>query len=82
MGGLAAFLLTKLNCGWQIKTALILLPSIGYALIFRGQKFPATERVQLGVRTADMYREALRGRFLLWIGCMLLTASTELGPNQ
>jgi MFS family permease len=81
-GSVAAFLLTKLNCGWQIKTALILLPSIGYALIFRGQKFPATERVQLGIRTADMYREALRGRFLLWIGCMLLTASTELGPNQ
>jgi len=81
-GGLAAFLLTKLNCGWQIKTAVILLPAIAYGLIFSGQKFPATERVQLGVRTADMYREALRGRFLLWIGCMLLTASTELGPNQ
>lgn len=81
-GGLVAFLLSKLNCGWQIKTAVILLPAVVYGLIFTGQKFPATERVQLGVRTADMYREALRGRFLLWIGCMLLTASTELGPNQ
>src|ERR1017187_7579375 len=81
-GGLAAFLLTKLRFGWQIKTALILLPAVAYGLIFSGQKFPATERVQLGVRTADMYREALRGRFLLRIGCMLLTASTELGPNQ
>ena len=29
-----------------------------------------------------MYRQAVRGRFLLWIFCMLLTASTELGPNQ
>jgi MFS family permease len=81
-GGLAAYLLTKLHCGWQIKTAVILLPAIVYGLIFTGQKLPATERVQLGVRTADMYREALRGRFLLWIVCMLLTASTELGPNQ
>jgi MFS family permease len=29
-----------------------------------------------------MYREAARPRFLIWILCMLMTASTELGPNQ
>jgi fucose permease len=29
-----------------------------------------------------MYREALRPRFLMLVCCMLLTASTELGPNQ
>jgi fucose permease len=82
IGGLAAFLLTWLHCGWQIKVVFLLLPVAGYSLIFRGQKFPQTERVQRGVRTSDMYREALRGRFVLWVICMLLTASTELSPNQ
>lgn len=81
-GGLAAFLFTQLQLGWQWKTALILVPTLVYGLLFRGQAFPVTERVQRGVSTSAMYREALRWRFLLWIGCMLLTASTELGPNQ
>jgi fucose permease len=47
-----------------------------------GTKFPETERVQLGVSTGAMYREAIRPQFLVWVGCMILTASTELGPNQ
>lgn len=82
LGGLSAFGLTQLHFGWQIKTALILVPTLAYGLLFIGQSFPATERVQKGVRTSEMYRQAVRGRFLLWIFCMLLTASTELGPNQ
>ena len=78
IGGLAL----ELPSGWQIKTACLLLPVVIYSIVFSGCKFPATERVQRGVRTSDMYREALRGRFLLWVICMLLTASTELSPNQ
>ena len=82
MGGLLAFALTRLHLGWQIKMAMILLPTLGYGLIYFGQNFPATERIQHGVRTGEMYREALRPRFLILLFCMLLTASTELGPNQ
>jgi MFS family permease len=47
-----------------------------------GQKFPATERVQLGFSNAGMYRETLRPMLVLLVGCMFLTAATELGPNQ
>jgi MFS family permease len=81
-GGLAAFLLAKWNLGWQWKMALILLPTLAYGLMCLGQKFPATERVQRGISTAGMYRETIRPMFLLWVFCMFLTASTELGPNQ
>ncbi|MFZ0592971.1 MAG: MFS transporter [Bryobacteraceae bacterium] len=81
-GGLAAFAMTKLGLGWQAKMCLILIPALTYGFIFLGQTFPATERVQLGIPAKEMYREALRPRFLVWISCMLLTASTELGPNQ
>ena len=82
IAGLLCYALTRLQVGWQIKMAVVLLPTLGYGLIYFGQKFPVTERVQHGVRTGDMYREALRPRFLVLLFCMLLTASTELGPNQ
>ena len=81
-GGLAAYGLTNLHLGWQVKTCTILIPTFAYGFGFLGQQFPRTERVRQGVSAKAMYREALRPRFLLWIGCMLLTASTELGPNQ
>ena len=81
-GGLAAFLLTKMHVGWQWKMALILPLTALYGVMCSGQKFPVTERVQRGVSTAGMYRESVRPIFLLWVFCMFLTASTELGPNQ
>jgi MFS family permease len=82
IGGFAAFLLTRLNLNLQVKMAIILVPTLTYGLTYFGQKFPPTERVQHGVPAAEMYREALRPQFLIWVFCMLLTASTELGPNQ
>ena len=46
------------------------------------RSFPATERVQASVSTGAMFRELARPAFLLLLGCMFLTAATELGPNQ
>ena len=61
---------------------LLLVPLAIYGLLSVGQKFPQTERVQAKVSTGQMFLQALRPMFLLWAFCMLLTASTELGPNQ
>lgn len=82
IGGLIAFALSKFGLGWQVKMAIIFVPTLVYGALFIGKKFPKTERVQSGVSTAHMFREVLRPLFLIWIFCMLLTASTELGPNQ
>ncbi len=82
ISGLAVYALTKGGFGWQVKMLVVLLPTIVFGFLFAGQKFPSTERVQRGFSTAGMYREALRPLFLIWVFCMLLTASTELGPNQ
>ena len=82
IGGLAAYSLTKLGLGWQIKMSTILIPAIVYGLMILGQKFPATERVASGVSTGGMFRDALRPMFLLLALCMVLTATTELAPNQ
>jgi len=82
VGGLATLLLTQVKVGWQWKIALMIGPTIVYGAMSVGQKFPVTERVRTGVSTSRMYRETLRPMFLLWLACMFLTASTELGPNQ
>ncbi len=71
-----------LGLGWQARMALVLIPGVIYFLMVLTQQFPATERVASGVSTGEMFAEALRPMFLIWCFCMLLTASTELGPQQ
>jgi MFS family permease len=68
--------------GWKIKMGMLLVPLAIYGLMCVGQRFPVTERVQAKVSTGDMFLQVFRPMFLLWAFCMLLTASTELGPNQ
>lgn len=75
-------LLPKDSFGWKVKMAIILLPTLVYGFLFATTKTPPTERVASGVSTGDMFKEAFRPLFLLWMFCMLLTAATELGPNQ
>lgn len=71
-----------LSLGWKIKVGLILIPTLIYGLLLLGQSFPATERVQAGVSTAEMFKQAFHPLFLvIWV-CMWLTAASELGPNQ
>jgi MFS family permease len=84
LGGLLVFALDRLAIGnWQVKLALILLPAMTYGVLFLGQRFPATERVQSGVSFSQMFRETcLRPLFLVLMVCMMMTASVELGPNR
>jgi MFS family permease len=82
LGGLIAWGLTGLGADWRIKTAVILLPTLLYALMLFRLPFPRTEAVASGVPLREIYAEALRPLFLLFFGCMILTAATELAPNQ
>jgi MFS family permease len=90
IGGVASFLLDRIGWSpgaavalWQVKLVLILVPTVVYGIIFTAQKFPATERVQLGVSFGGMIEGALlRPLFLILLACMAITASLELGPNR
>ena len=72
----------KMILGWQIKAALVFIPTLIYGALFLYEPLPVTERVEAGISSREMYSQALRPMFLLWAVCMLLTASTELGPQQ
>lgn len=82
IGSLIAYLMTTKGMSWQAKQAIILVPTLIYGAWFLVLRLPATERVQSGVSTADMYKETFRPLFLVFLFSMLLTAATELGTNQ
>ena len=68
--------------GWQVKAALVFIPTLIYGALFLFESFPVTERVASGISSREMYMQAFRPMFLLWAVCMLMTASVELGPQQ
>jgi len=82
IGAVAAYLLTQVGAGWQVKMAIILVPTLIYGAMFVRAQIPPTERVLAGISTSAMFRETLRPMFLLLAFGMLLTAATELGTNQ
>ena len=84
LGGLAAFALDSAGiASWQIKIALILIPTAAYGVLLLGQRFPATEGVRSGVSMGEMFRATLATPLmLLMLLCMAMTASIELGPNR
>jgi len=95
LGGLLGYAITKgmgldvigissaaLSFGWKIKVGLILIPTLIYGYLISGEKFPETERVARGVSYGDMFKEAFRPLFLLFVVLMMMTAATELGPDQ
>jgi MFS family permease len=83
IGGVLAFVFSKIGLGWEMKMALLLIPSVIYLVMIIGHKFPATERVTAGVSFGEMFTEALM-RPLFWIifAMMLLTAASELVPGM
>lgn len=83
IGSVVAYLVMDvMNLGWQILVGILFIPLIIYGYLFFGQNMPKTERVQMGVSTADMWKAIITPLFILMGFCMLLTASTELATNQ
>ena len=84
IGGLVAFILAKAGLGWKAQFATMLVPLAAYGFMFfaQHQPMPQTERVQRGESTGSMFKACLAPAFILMVGCMLLTASTELGSGQ
>jgi len=71
-----------LGLSWQVMVATLFVPLIVYGYLFMGEKFPRTERVEMGVTNKQMWQSIFTPLFLFMGFCMLLTAATELGTNQ
>lgn len=87
IGGVASYLLGMAAAGgaadWRLKLGLVFVPTVIYGILFIGQTFPATERVQSGITFEGMVKATLlRPLFLILLACMCITASLELGPGR
>jgi MFS family permease len=82
IGGVLSYFMAGAGLGWKAQFATMLVPLVIYGIMFIGQSFPKTERVQLGISWGSMFKACLNPLFLLMVVCMLMTASTELGINQ
>jgi fucose permease len=67
---------------WQSMVASLFVPLIIYGYLFSGQEFPLTERVSMGISTADALKSLLTPLYLFIAVCMMLSAATELGTTQ
>jgi MFS family permease len=81
IGGVLAYFIEKAGYGWKTEFATMLLPLAAYGILFVGQTFPKTERVQQGVSYGSMLTACLNPLFLLMVACMFMTATTELGST-
>lgn len=95
IGGLLGYFITKsmgldsptvsasvLALGWKIKVGMILVPTLIYGYLISGETFPKTERVASGFSYGEMFKEAFRPMFLVFLVLMMVTSATELGPDQ
>ena len=83
IGALVGYLIMDIiGLNWQVMVATLFIPLIIYGYLFFGQKFPVTERVQMGVSYGDMFKSVLRPLFIFMVLCMFLTAASELANTQ
>jgi MFS family permease len=71
-----------MGLSWQIMVATLFVPVVIYGAMFYGQKFPVTERVQMGISNKQMFSSIGKPLFLFMVFCMFLTAASELGTTQ
>ena len=81
-GGLMVFFFNRIEVGWRIQIALLVIPTLLYGMMFFRQKFPATERTLLGGSYKDMLKAIISPLFLFIAFLMILTSSVEFGANQ
>ncbi len=82
IGGLLGLAIGQAGLSWKAQLVAAILPAVAFGVMLAGAKFPPTERVAAGVSAGSMMKEVFRPFFLVWFGCMFLTAAAELAPGQ
>lgn len=82
VGGLIAWALGQLGLSWQVKLAVVALPTLGYLMLVIPLQYPSTERVDARVSSSVMFAQLKRPLFIVLMLLMWVTAATELAPDQ
>lgn len=81
LGSLISKFMTDMSMGWEAQIWIMMVPTVIYAVLFFGKKFPKPQ-----VKGSDSLIENVKAMFspvfiFLFI-CMALTAISEFGPQQ
>ena len=83
IGSVISYLIIDvMKLDWTILVGTLVVPLVIYGVLMFGQKFPKTERVEMGISYSSMWKAILRPLFLIMLFCMLLSAATELTTGQ
>lgn len=81
LGALVSKFMTDGGLAWQAQIAVIMIPTIAYAVLFFGQTFPKSKFVE-GASLSGNVKAMLSPMFIFMFVCMALTAISEFGPQQ
>jgi MFS family permease len=81
IGSLLSKFMTDAHLSWQTQIAVIMAPTIVYAILFFGQTFPKSKLVEAN-SLANNFKAMLSPLFIMMFICMSLTAISEFGPQQ
>ncbi len=81
IGALVSKFMTDMNLAWQAQIAVILVPTIAYALLFFGQTFPKSKLMEANSLATNV-KAMFSPMFLFMFVCMSMTAISEFGPQQ
>ncbi len=80
IGALATNFMNSFGLGWQLKIAIMILPTLIYGYMFFKALFPKSENIDTD--TSNNIKSLLTPLFIFVAVCMTLTATTELGTQQ
>ena len=80
IGALATNFLNTLGLGWQLKIAIMIIPTLIYGFMFFKAIFPKSENIDTD--TSNNIKSLFSLLFIFIAVCMTLTATTELGTQQ
>ena len=81
IGSLVSFFMTRAGMSWQTQIWIILIPTLIYAYLFFGQKWPKAKVEEAG-NILDNLKAMISPLFIFMLVCMWFTAQTEFGPTQ
>lgn len=81
IGSLISLFMTKLGWSWQTQIWAIMVPTVIYAYLFWGQKWPRPHVVEAGTLSGNL-KAVFSPLFIFMLVCMWFTAQSEFGPTQ
>ncbi len=81
LGSLISKFMTDFSLGWEAQMWIIMIPTIIYAALFWGQRFPEPKLEEMKSLASNV-KALFSPVFLFLFFCFALTAISEFGPQQ